>query len=97
MIGWGISRLAGLGARLLGASKEEANGIRIFVASITVPFDPIGGSLGLAHAMASQADADGSETGKQINQAMSLGSLVLMPGMDGLPDGLKSVEDADKS
>ena len=98
MIGWGISRLAGVGARVCGASKEEANAVRMFVAGATVFFDPIGASLGMVHAASAQAGEEGSEVGRNVNTLMNLGSVVMAPsGLESISDGISSMGESQQS
>ncbi|MDX1928828.1 MAG: hypothetical protein SFV81_20020 [Pirellulaceae bacterium] len=97
MVGWAISRLAGLGSRVLGASKEEANAVRFFVSGASTIFDPIGGTLGMVQAAAAQAGEEGSEVGRNLNKVMNVGSIVMMPGLDSIADGPLSIEDSQQS
>lgn len=88
MVGWPISRAAGMIAKVCGASPETANAIRATVAGACAVFDPIGGAIGVAHAMAADEARKGSEEAKFVNRAMGVASwVVLAPCPDGeLPD-----------
>lgn len=82
MILWGVSRIVKFGAELCGADSAAANGLAIATCSVLLPLDPIGGAAGLAHGCAGAAAAEGSETAKNIDKAMSIGALLI-----GMSDG----------
>lgn len=77
MIVWGLSRAVRGVAEAFGASKNDANEWACLVAGVGSFIDPIGGALGMAHAGAKLAAIDGYETGKVVDQVMSIGAVVV--------------------
>jgi hypothetical protein len=83
MLAWCVSRVAGGVARICGASAETANGVRMVVAAASVPFDPIGGGIGIAHAAAAEGARNGHEGAKVVDFGLRTASwLTPLPGIE---------------
>ncbi len=87
MFAWPLSRFAGTIAHWCGASPEEANDVRLAAATVMTAFDPIGGPIGIVHAVAAKSARTGSTEAKALNSGMSVASWVmLIPGEFPDPD-----------
>jgi len=94
MIAYFVSRMASGVATAFGADEKTASAWATVTAGALTVVDPIGGSVGIAHAAAKVAAANGSALGRGIDRTMMVTGLAVgLADVSSLVDGANALAD----